>query len=233
MSDSAQIELVGVVMPVRNEAALLPRALDALAESMAQARESTGVELRLLVVDDASSDGSADIAAARAGVELLRSSARSVGAARALGAAALLDGRAPERVWIASTDGDSAVPANWVLTHLRFAAAGAEALRGSIRPDPADLTLEQLDLWGRLNPPSESHPHIHGCNLGVRGDRYLQAGGFGGEEADEDVRLVIRLTAIGARVLSTDSAPVLTSARTHGRTPDGFARYVRTALEGA
>lgn len=233
MTARTPIELIGVVVPVRDEALLLPRALDALEVASARLRDSSDVELRLLVVDDCSTDDSAAIASERAGVELLRSAGGSVGAARALGAAALLDGRAPEGVWIANTDGDSAVSAEWLVTHLRFAEAGVEALRGSIRPDPSDLSPGQLERWTELNPPGEPHPHIHGCNLGVRGDYYLRAGGFGADAADEDVHLIERLVAAGARVESTDESPVLTSGRSHGRTPDGFAGYVRTTLEDA
>lgn len=224
------IRLFGVVVPVLDEILRLGRCLDALEESLAEARRRhPALATRVVVVDDGSVDGSDRLAAARDGVELVRSAARNVGIARARGARELL-ATDPGSVWLATTDGDSRVPLGWAVEHLRHAAAGAGAVLGSIRPDPEELGLVDIERWRVLNPPGEGHPFVHGANLGVRGSDYLHAGGFEPVGVDEDVTLVERLRATGARVVAIDTMPVFTSARTEGRTPDGFARYIRTLL---
>src|SRR4030095_5822924 len=38
-------------------------------------------------------------------------------------------------------------------------------------------------------PEDRPHPHVHGCNLGVRGDAYLDAGGWPGMDLAEGDRL--------------------------------------------
>ena len=76
---------ITVILPVHDGAATLGGALDALARSQFDAFET-------IVVDDASADGSADLAAAHDGVEVVRldrrvgpSAARNIGAERARG----------------------------------------------------------------------------------------------------------------------------------------------------
>lgn len=225
------IRLFGVVVPVLDEAGRLGRCLDALEESLAEARRRhPALVTRVVVVDDGSVDGSDRLAAARDGVELVRSAARNVGIARARGVRELL-GSDPDGVWIATTDGDSRVPLGWAVEHLRLAATGAGAVLGSIRPDPDELRPDAVARWRILNPPGDGHSFVHGANLGVRGSDYLRAGGFAPVGVDEDVTLVERLRAVGTRIVAVDTVPVITSARTEGRAPDGFARYMRNLVE--
>ncbi len=66
------------------------------------------------------------------------------------------------------------------------------------------------------------HPHVHGANLGVRGDAYLAVGGFPPLAVSEDAALVGALALAGRTVLRTPSCPVVTSARRHPRAPGGF-----------
>lgn len=225
------IRLFGVVVPVLDEIRRLGRCLDALEESLAEARRRhPALATRVVVVDDGSVDGSDRLASERDGVELVRSAARNVGIARARGVRELL-GTDPDSIWIATTDGDSRVPLGWAVEHLRHAAAGAGAVLGSVRPDPEELPLADIERWRLLNPPEDGHSFVHGANLGVRGRDYLHAGGFEPLGVDEDVTLVERLRATGARIVAIDTVPVITSARTEGRAPDGFARYIRTLVE--
>jgi glycosyltransferase involved in cell wall biosynthesis len=227
----AEIRHLVVVVPVRNEARLLPRALDHLERSVAQlVHGGDAPAVRIVVADDGSGDGSRQLAESRSGVEVISGSWRSVGASRAAGVNAVLGQAEAATTWIATTDGDSAVPLGWAAVHLELARAGAGAVLGSIRPDPADLSLQQLERWHELNPQREEHSYIHGANLGVRGNLYLAVGGFRPMLVDEDVDLIDRLRGQGVEVRSTDRVPVLTSARASGRAPGGFARYVRTAL---
>jgi glycosyltransferase involved in cell wall biosynthesis len=225
------VRTFGVVVPVLDEIRLLGRCLDALDLALGEARRrDPGLKTRLVVVDDGSADGSDRLVAARAGVELVRSAARNVGIARARGVREIL-GPHPERIWIATTDGDSRVPRDWAVEHLRHAAAGAGAVLGSVRPDPEDLDPASIARWQVLNPAGDGHAFVHGANLGVRGSEYLRAGGFEPVGIDEDVALAERLRAAGAVIVAIDTVPVVTSARTQGRAPDGFARYMRALVK--
>ena len=217
-------------MPVLNEAALLPRALDSLERARAHLLRHVDCAVRIVVVDDGSSDGSAEIAEAHPHVEVIRAGHRGVGSSRASGASLLLRGARPEEVWIATTDGDSAVPSDWLVVHHRAARGGAEVLVGQIRPDPADLSQRQLRRWRAAHPATTAPLHIHGANLGIRGDAYLRSGGFEAITAHEDVQIVAALRRRGSRIVGTDQGAVLTSGRPQGRAPDGFSRYVREEL---
>lgn len=228
------IESIGVVVPARNEEQRLTRCLDALAISVAalQASVADAVAVRIMVVDDCSTDATAQIAAGRPGVEVVSSTAGRVGGARRLGIRRLLrrwrtDGLSPDQVWIACTDADSAVPPEWLQIQLQHARAGVDLLLGTVRPDPTELAGGLLAAWRLRHLLADGHPHVHGANLGVRGDSYLAAGGFRNVAAHEDVLLRDAVRNLGGVVVSTGAGPVLTSGRQHGRTPAGMAQYLR------
>jgi len=61
----------------------------------------------------------------------------------------------------------------------------------------------------------------------VRASTYLEIGGFASLSQHEDVDLVSRLRAHGAQIHETGEIPVRTSARKTGRTPGGYAGWVR------
>lgn len=215
---------VVVVIPVRNEEALLPRCLASVAAAI---RRIPQVNARVVVVLDGCEDGSEAIARSH-GVHTIVSTARRVGEARDLGVRAALAGAAvrPEAIWIANTDGDSAVPVDWLSEQLRLADAGADAVLGRIIPDRGDLSADQYERWV-ARAAQDSAEHVHGANLGVRASRYLEAGGFPHVAEHEDVVLVQRIRGLGVDVVGMRNARVTTSARTSGRTPGGFAGHVR------
>ena len=68
-----------------------------------------------------------------------------------------------------------------------------------------------------------THPHVHGANLGIRGDAYLAAGGWKALETAEDHDLWARLCGKAFPKVSDASLEVLTSGRRVGRAPLGFA----------
>ena len=69
-----------------------------------------------------------------------------------------------------------------------------------------------------------THTHVHGANLGVRADAYQAVGGWGLHVmVGEDHELVRRLTAAGLTVTRDTDTTVVTSSRTVGRVPAGFA----------
>ncbi|SCX50147.1 Glycosyl transferase family 2 [Klenkia marina] len=221
-------DLLGVVVPARDEATALPGCLASLARATAHP-ELAGTPVLVVVVADRCTDDTADLAAA-AGALVVTATGETVGDARHAGALAVL-ARAPrpERVWLASTDADSLVPEGWLAMQRAAAESGVHALVGLVEvadwsghpPHVAAAFTDAYDDW-RRGGPGAVHPHVHGANLGVRGDAYLRAGGFPPLAVSEDAALVGALTLSGATVLRTPGCPVATSARRDPRAPGGF-----------
>ena len=232
-----QVEAVLVVVPVHDEEDLLDaglRALDVAAESAAGV-----VDVSVTVVLDGCTDRSPEIAA-RFPFRVVRASARNVGAARATGVevaladlAARRPGVSPAKVWVASTDADSQVPAHWITEHAAIARTGADLVIGTVRPDVRDLTPAQRAAWSATHVPGVANGHVHGANLGIRASVYLAAGGYPAIAEHEDVELVAAARRLGVREVATDACWVLTSGRTVGRTPGGYARHLRDSLVAA
>ena len=241
-----RIERVAVVMPAHDEEDHLGRALHALQRS-ADALHSVrpDVAVRATVVLDCCTDSSAAIATGYAATDprfsVLEVAYRSAGASRAAGVRASGIGvplqrppgrrwtRPPRagRTWLANTDADSRVPENWLVRQLELAEAGADAVLGSVEPDPAGMDPELLRRWRERHPFHENHPHIYGANFGVRASAYLAAGGFARITSEEDRTLVQSLRRRAFTVTATDSTRVMTSGRTHARAPHGFGNYLR------
>ena len=216
-----------VVVPVRDEAALLRGCLSSLATAIEVASRA-GLRCEVRVVLDACTDGSGEVARAF-GFPTLISAAGRVGAARALGvsdALRSLDDTRVERVWIANTDADSRVPSGW-LTHQLALSRIADVCVGTVRPDFDDLSDMHRTHWLSTHTKGRPNGHVHGANLGVRASTYLDAGGFAPMGEHEDVDLVARCRSIGAVVVASDEAEVVTSGRFVGRTPGGYAGYLR------
>ncbi|WP_193608309.1 glycosyltransferase [Nocardioides lijunqiniae] len=222
------LEELHVVVPARDERELLPRCLDALgvaALSLAQLRDAPRVTVT--VVLDRCTDGTAEVVRDHP-VRVMTTDVGNVGAARRLGVASILAstaGLSPRRVWVASTDADSVAPERWLRDHVAAAAAGAQVVTGPVLPDPGDLGAQLLDRWLALHGPDAAARVVHGANLGFRLDSYLAVGGFRTLPEHEDVVLVSALVAAGARRGAVPT--VLTSGRRQGRTPGGFAGYLR------
>ena len=71
---------------------------------------------------------------------------------------------------------------------------------------------------------------VHGANLGIRSSTLAAAGGFAPVPEHEDVMIVDRARLLGAKIFASAQANVLTSGRSEGRTPGGYARYLREDL---
>jgi len=220
-----------VVIPARNEEKLLPRCLAAVAAARARlASARPDVAVQVVLVLDRCHDGSAEIAERAGGVTVLHIDATSVGAARHLGCQWALDAAPGPAAasWLACTDADSAVPADWLTWHLEQADDGADVVLGTVIPDHDEMLGTPFDRWLDSYPQSDDHTFIHGANLGVRGDVYIRTGGFRAVLEHEDVRLVQAARRLGARVSSTADCAVITSGRHVGRTPGGFAGWMST-----
>ena len=219
---------VGVVVPARDEEDLLPGCLRALDVARREAGRRHGVEVDVAVVLDACRDRSADVVAGAPGVLAVPGPGLGVGPARAAGAAALLRRhrhRAAEVGWLATTDADSRVPADWLVRQVSLADAGADVVLGSVVVDDGGgLPESARRQWQATYVARDGHGHVHGANAGLRLDTYLAVGGFADLDRDEDVALAA--ATAHRRVVRTASIPVVTSARLRSRAPGGFAEHL-------
>lgn len=229
---------VGVVIPARDEAARVGRCIATVRAALdqTQARASW-----ILVVADRCVDDTAGIA--REVLEdagaVLPCRAGSVGRARRLGVEAIFgrfDDVPPARLWLLATDADSEVPVDWVTCQLGAASAGAAAVAGVVRVDSfaehPPWAARRFDETYELRADG-THPHVHGANLGVRGDAYRAAGGWRDQTVAEDHCLWGRIGAAGYPRVALAASYVVTSGRARGRAPGGFADTLRRVCESA
>ncbi len=221
----ATITHVAVVVPARDEADRISATIRSL--DVARRRLPASVLSTIVVVADTCADDTEAVARRwlRTGDAVARVRVGNVGAARRVGSAVALGliGRHPRGVWIASTDADTVVPAEWLVDQLRAAADGVEAVAGTVTlTDDADDVVRRRFARHYGTATSGEHPHVHACNLGVRGDAYVRAGGWAALATGEDHDLWGRLRGC-ARTRSMAELTVATSGRRRGRAPDGFA----------
>jgi cellulose synthase/poly-beta-1,6-N-acetylglucosamine synthase-like glycosyltransferase len=233
------IETVAVIVPAADEEDRIGPCLDAIDKARLDVLHSgQGVRsVEVVVVLDACRDRTASLVGQRISAGHLRgvrTEFRRVGAARRAGASSALAARGrADRLWLANTDADSLVPATWLTRMVRAANEGADAVLGTVLPGP-EMPEDLRELWLDRHELREGHPHVHGANLGIRADAYLALGGWRDDLAShEDVDLVRRAEATGMTIRRTATIAVVTSARSAGRAPDGFARYVRDLDAGA
>lgn len=221
---------IDVVVPAHQEADRIGACLAALDAAVIQlAIARPGVPVGVTVVLDGCTDGTASVVA-RHHVQTLETAHVGVGRARSLGVAQALATGGTDLTgrWLAHTDADSRVHADWLVQQADALAAGSHVLVGAVVPDPADLRPEVLARWTDAHPPGATLGHVHGANLGVRADAYVAVGGFDPVPEHEDVRFVERAHALGLRVAATTELPVVTSGRFVGRTPGGYAEHLRS-----
>ncbi len=232
-ASARQIEHVVVVVPARNEGTVIGSCL----RSIEVARRQLGQEISttLIVVADRCEDDTVDTALValrthRDDVVLVSDCGRA-GAARSAGtgyalAAITVD---LEHVWIANTDADTVVSADWLTAQLDLAARGFVAVAGTVALDRSSVSDHRLLAAFDSHYTSHAdgtHPHVHGANLGVRADLYERSGGWNPLATGEDHDLWNRLKRLGP-VASPASLLVTTSARLIGRAPEGFAADLR------
>lgn len=217
-----------VLIPARNEEALLPRCL----RSVQRARRALPADVTtdLIVVADSCTDRTGEIARELLGRSgsVVSIDAGRVGVARALAAKAALSRYAGglERCWLANTDADCMVPEDWLLMQLAMAERGATAVAGIVDVDTFEEHQECVERLFRMSYvlyADGTHPHVHGANMGVRADAYLRAGGWGAQATAEDHDLWGRLRHVERSRISDAALKVTTSGRRVGKAPSGFA----------
>lgn len=225
---------IGIVIPARNEVdsiAQCVRSVFAAAEGMADLHA-----LCVVVVADTCSDDTAAVARRELGQHgtVICATLGSVGAARALGVKTVLErfsGTDLRTIWLAHTDADTAVPPNWLSVQLAYAREGHAAVAGIVKLDDAG-SAEAQELYAAtyVIRADGTHPHVHGANIGLRGDAYVDIGGWSDLALAEDHCLWRRLRARGWRACSPADSVVFTSARLQGRAAGGFAESLRREI---
>ncbi len=211
--------MIGVVIPACNEEDHIEACLQSIQAAIAVLDPC--IKVKIMVVLDSCEDQTLHRVMAMQ-VPYLCCTVRCVGQARDLGVRALLEQGA---TWVACTDADSRVNANW--------------LKQQLHHQPTDLIcgVVYIDDWQNLSAQTQSlymghyqdrmgHRHIHGANLSFSGEAYLAVGGFHHLKCHEDVDLVQRMLAADYTALWSNQVRVATSSRLHGRAQDGFADFL-------
>lgn len=226
------IASVAVVVPAKDERDEIRGAVESImaARKLLDDASAGRIITRVVVVLDDCRDASAEVVAELPGVEAVTCRHGSVGAARRAGADHVLPAGAPDSLWLANTDADSRVPADWLVRMLEHADAGADLVLGTVRPC-SSLSDTVMRAWLAAHDLGEDHRHVHGANLGIRASSYAELGGWSPLPSHEDLDLVIRAERSGKLAIRRpDDLVVITSSRRNGRAPGGFAGYL-AALE--
>jgi cellulose synthase/poly-beta-1,6-N-acetylglucosamine synthase-like glycosyltransferase len=229
--------LVGVVVPARDEENHIGECIAATRAALADGRDVRSSWI--VIVADSCCDQTAARARSALGTagEVIECNARSPGTARRLGVEAVLRrfaGTSLPQVWIANTDADSRPARDWIHRQLKFAKQGYAGVAGIVDVESIDgLGTEDFTalLEHYVVNDDGSHPHVHGANLGIRGDAYVDVGGWSDLPLAEDHCLWSRLKARNWPTISSTSSVVATSGRLVGRAVGGFADNLRRRLE--
>jgi glycosyltransferase involved in cell wall biosynthesis len=210
--------MLSFIIPAHNEEALLGQTLQALRA----AAESARAEYELIVVDDASTDRTAENAAA-AGAAVISVSLRKIAAVRNAGA------RAAHGETLIFVDADTLVPPEVVQATVRALGRGVVGGGARIKLEPAAPLWGQI-VTGIITSIYFSFGYAPGCYLFTRKADFDAAGGF--DEAyyvSEEVHLSRALRRRGRFVIIRDA--VITSGRKFRVfTPWAFLRLIGHVL---
>ena len=191
---------ISIIVPAHNEEALLGGTLRALG----RAAGSLGEDCEIVVVDDASTDRTAEIAAAL-GARVVRVDVRHIAAARNAGA------RAAGGDVLVFVDADTLVPPTVL-------AQAIAAVRGGAVGGGATVRMTSGHAWWAERMMAAASLFMRtarwaaGCFLFARRDAFEQAGGFDERYfASEEIHLSRALKRLGRFVIIPDA--VVTSGR--------------------
>ncbi len=225
---------IGIVVPAQNEEASIEACIRSIRLSCEAARVR---DYWIVIVADSCTDDT--LPRARRAVhgvgEVRECHARSAGSARRCGVDAVLGHFSDQdlrQVWLANTDADTVVPEDWISVQLRLADTGIVGVAGIVKlEEGGSPRAHELYRQTYLLSPDGTHPHVHGANLALRADAYVDAGGWDHLALAEDHCLWERLKRRGWRLSSTVSSVVVTSARLIGRAAGGFADTLRARID--
>jgi cellulose synthase/poly-beta-1,6-N-acetylglucosamine synthase-like glycosyltransferase len=225
---------IGIVVPAQNEEASIEPCIQSIRRSCETAQLH---DYWIVIVADSCTDDT--LPRARRAVEgvgeVLECNVKSAGSARRLGVDAALThfrDRDLRQIWLANTDADTVVPRDWITVQLRLADAGIAAVAGIVELEQGGaLAAHELYRATYLTSPDGTHGHVHGANLALRADAYVDAGGWAHRALAEDHCLWNRLKHRGWRLSSPVSSVVVTSARLIGRARGGFADTLKARID--
>ncbi|MEE5092070.1 glycosyltransferase [Xanthomonas euvesicatoria] len=212
--------MIAVIIPAHNEAECMAACLASvfLAASHPELREPVEV----IVAVDRCTDATAALAQALGARVIDVPVPGGVGIARAAAASKAIVLGAD---WLAVTDADSRVPADWLVEQRR---ADADVFCGVVQvEDWLDYADEVRCRFEQTQATGQGHGRIHGANLGVSTALYQQCGGFPAVTCSEDVALVHALQAINASIAWSPRSVVWTSARRQARAIGGFSDFLK------
>lgn len=193
---------VSVIIAARNASGTITRLLDSIARCGGSVEE-------VIVVDDASSDGTDSLAAARGARVVRFSSHRGVSAARNAGVA-VSSGSA-----LAFLDADDEVAPGWANALRGRFAEGAQLCAATLLP-PARRSISEWSgalaarTGSALQRGGAFLPAVTGAGLAVDRSAFLSVGGFDERlHAGEDTDLSYRLALAGVSVVQADDAVVV------------------------
>lgn len=200
-----------IIIPAYNEEAYLPSTLAAAREAMAALGDEFG-RGEILVVDNNSSDATAEVARAHGADRVVFEPHNQIARARNAGATAT------EAEWLVFIDADTCVPADTLRAALTALSGGTVAAGGApvamdqeVSPTVASITR----TWNRL---SKFWSYAAGSFFFTRRDAFEAAGGF--EEkvyAGEEIHLARRIKTWAKKrkmkFVVLDAPPVITSGR--------------------
>jgi cellulose synthase/poly-beta-1,6-N-acetylglucosamine synthase-like glycosyltransferase len=226
---------VGVVIPARNEAGTIGTCVN----SVRAAAAASGLEhaVWIVLVADSCSDATAELARFAIGAQgqVVETRVRSAGAARRIGAKAVLDHfrcSDPRTIWLANTDADSCVCRDWLDVQLALANQGIVGVAGIVQLDPRrNAVAHEVHQRTYAIRADGTHSHVHGANIAFRADAYIDIGGWMDRALAEDHCLWGRLNSRGWRVSSPANSVVITSSRLQGRAAGGFADSLRARID--
>ncbi len=239
---------VSVVVPARNEEALVGACLEALAAQEGVPHEEYEVLLVLDACTDATEARAREAGAAHPSLRLyfLDGPGKGAGHARRAGmeaACARLRSLPVPGGLIASTDADTVVMPDWLAAQLRCAAGGARAIGGRIELAGEEHLPDGVSTWrldqgrqrhrGLLESPANGripeHWQFSGASLALTADLYEEIGGLEPRAALEDEYLERVLHQRGINIERPLAVRVRTSARLEGRAERGLARDLALA----